>query len=284
MSNYPNFSKERYKELLVKTMAEFIKFCNRNDIEYIGAYGTVLGAIRHKGLIPWDDDIDVFMTRDNYEKFLKLKDGMKGSGYEIVDIDDEGYYLPFAKFCDTNTSIWEVENLPFVLGVFIDVFPLDYVEEDDTDCVKLRNEYMALFDKYLHSLKTFRIKDVFSFGGFKSFLKAKFYKMTVSRKSVRAMEHLIRTKQGPFRMYYRSLDKYTRSKFESTWFDECIEVPYEDISIRIPKEYDKFLAHCYGDYMTPPPKEKQVSQHYHYFVDLEKRLTIEEIKRIKNGK
>ena len=110
-----SFSRERYKELLIKTMSEFIKVCDRNGIEYIGAYGTVLGAIRHKGLIPWDDDIDVFMTRENYEKFLRLKKNLVGSGYEIVDLDDKGYYLPFAKFCDSQTTIWEVENLPFIL-------------------------------------------------------------------------------------------------------------------------------------------------------------------------
>ena len=279
-----SFSRERYKELLIKTMSEFIRVCNQNDIEYIGAYGTVLGAIRHKGLIPWDDDIDVFMTRENYEKFLRLKKSLAGSGYEIVDLDDKGYYLPFAKFCDTNTTIWEVENLPFVLGIFVDVFPLDFVEENDTDCIKLRNEYMALFDKYTHSLKTFHAKDLLSLSGLKSFLKSRYYRLTVNRELLRKLECQMKSKRGPYRMYYRSMDKYSRSKFNSAWFDECVEVPYENITIRIPKNYDAFLTHCYGNYMEPPPVEKQVTQHYHYFVDLDKRLSVEEVKKIKNGK
>jgi len=279
-----SFSRERYKELLIKTMSEFIKVCDRNGIEYIGAYGTVLGAIRHKGLIPWDDDIDVFMTRENYEKFLRLKKNLVGSGYEIVDLDDKGYYLPFAKFCDSQTTIWEVENLPFILGVFIDIFPLDYVEENDGDCVKLRNEYMTLFNKYTHSLKTFSVKDLFSLKGLKSFVKSMYFRLTVNRNSLRNLENQMKVKRGPYRMYYRSMDKYSRSKFDATWFDECVEVPYENITIRIPKNYDAFLTHCYGNYMEPPPVEKRVTQHYHYFVDLERRLSIEDIKKIKNGK
>lgn len=279
-----SFSKNKYKELLIKTMSEFIKVCNQNGIEYVGAYGTVLGAIRHKGLIPWDDDIDVFMIRENYEKFLRLKKSLVGSGYEIVDLDDKGYYLPFAKFCDANTTIWEVENLPFIFGVFIDVFPLDFVEEQDEACAKLHCDYKALFDKYTHSLKTFHAKDLLSLRGLKSFLKSRYYRMTVNRDSLRNLENQMKVKRGPYRMYYRSMDKYSRSKFDATWFDECVEVPYENITIRIPKNYDAFLTHCYGNYMELPPVEKRVTQHYHYFVDLNNRLSIEEIKKLKNGK
>lgn len=276
-----NFSQTRYKELLLKTMSEFIKVCDQNGIEYIGAYGSVLGAVRHKGLIPWDDDIDVFMTRENYEKFLQLKKTLNGSGYEIVDLDNDGYYLPYAKFCDANTSIWEIENLPFVLGIFIDVFPLDFVEENDAECVALRDEYIVLFRKYVRSKRSFRFADLLSLSGLKDFFKTVYYRKTVKKEMLRNIENKIKNKRGPYRMYYRSMDKYSKSKFDASWFDECIEVPYENFSIRIPKNYDAYLTQCYGNYMEPPPIEKRVSQHFHYFVDLDKRLSEEEIRKIK---
>ena len=206
-ANTVDYSESLYKEKLLKTMKEFTDVCRRNDIEYIGAYGTVLGAVRHKGLIPWDDDIDVFMTRENYEKFLRLKKSLAGSGYEIVDLDDKGYYLPFAKFCDTNTTIWEVESLPFVFGIFIDVFPLDFVEEDDRECEKLRNAYMALFRRYIHSLRVYHAKDLLSLKGLKSFVKSVLFKLIVRKGMLRSLESKIKQKRGPYRMYYRSMDR-----------------------------------------------------------------------------
>ena len=111
MQQTMTYSESRYKEILLKTMKAFIAFCKEHDIEYMAAYGTILGTIRHKGLIPWDDDIDVFMTRENYEKFLQFKKDVFKTGYEIIDKNDKGYYLPFAKFCDANSTIWEKKEI-----------------------------------------------------------------------------------------------------------------------------------------------------------------------------
>ena len=152
----------RYKKVLLETMKAFIDFCSQNKLEYVAAYGTALGAVRHKGLIPWDDDIDVFMTRDNYEKFLECREKAKLAGYEIFDLNDEGYYLPFAKFCNANTTLWEVERLPFVMGVFIDVFPLDFTSEDESYSVEVRRQYKEFWGWYFQSLKKFKVGDFVS--------------------------------------------------------------------------------------------------------------------------
>ena len=122
-----------YRSILLKTMKAFIALCKEYDIHYVAAYGTILGAVRHNGLIPWDDDIDVFMTRENYEKFLSLRNYSSLKDYEIIDIENEGYYLPFAKFCDKHTTLWEVKKFPFIIGVFIDIFPLDKACIDESE-------------------------------------------------------------------------------------------------------------------------------------------------------
>ena len=76
----------RYKEILLNTMKSLMNFCEKHGIQYVAAYGTVLGAVRHKGIIPWDDDIDIIMNRENYEKFLRLRNSSDLGHYEIIDI------------------------------------------------------------------------------------------------------------------------------------------------------------------------------------------------------
>lgn len=278
------FSQDLYNKLLFKTMKDFIGFCKQNDIKYCAAFGTVLGAIRHKGVIPWDDDIDVFMNRENYEKFLTLRNQAKECGYEIYDKSDEGYYLQFAKFCNANCSIWEVKPYPFILGPFIDVFPLDKVSDDVDYCLGLKKQYKELFSKYLLGIRRFEVSELMSLSGIKSFVKSMIYSVTANLQKVNQFENKIRAVTGNSYMYYSTMVPDDRCIFPTEMFDSCIDAPFEDFSIKIPEQFDVYLKKTYGDYMTPPPKEKQVSQHYHYFVDLEKRLTIEEIKRIKNGK
>ena len=113
-----------YKDKLIETFAAFDRFCREHDIKYYAAYGTLIGAVRHKGLIPWDDDVDVYMLRKDYEKFCSFK-GKIDDHYDVMDINDENYWLlSLAKFVDTDTTLWEFKDLPLVLGVYVDVFPL----------------------------------------------------------------------------------------------------------------------------------------------------------------
>ena len=93
---------------------------------------------------------------------------------------------------------------------------------------------------------------------------------------------ILQIQKGNKYKYYCSLSENPRiSVFEKDWLDDTIDVPYEDGEIKIPRKYDEYLRLQYGDYMTLPPVEKRVSQHYHYYVDLEQRLSIEEVRQIK---
>ncbi|GAA6530400.1 hypothetical protein LPYR103PRE_23730 [Segatella asaccharophila] len=101
---------EEVRVKLLQTFKAFIAFCEENNLQYYGECGTCLGAIRHKGFIPWDDDIDVCMPREDYEKVIALRGELKGSGYEIFKFGDESsdtgtYTTSFLKFCDANATI-----------------------------------------------------------------------------------------------------------------------------------------------------------------------------------
>ena len=140
-----------YKEKLIETFYAFDQFCTKNDIKYYAAYGTLIGAVRHKGLIPWDDDVDVYMLREDYDKFCSFR-GHVDSHYDIMDINDENYWLlSLAKFVDTNTTLWELKELPLILGVYIDVFPLDEIESDTN--LELKHDYDKYSDLILRGMR-----------------------------------------------------------------------------------------------------------------------------------
>lgn len=278
-----------FKERLLQTMKAFDSFCQRYDLKYVAAYGTVIGAIRHKGLIPWDDDIDVFMDYDNYYRFLKLKSEAKTIGYDIVDRKDYGYYLPVAKFVDMGSTILERKEYSCVFGVFIDVFPLGYVENVE-ESRKMHAAYLYHSKKMALGL----IRHNFSFALLKEIIVNPFYYFQQIKERFNISYHqseldkldlcISKIKQGKYRLYYRSMDSFDKSLFRSEWFDTEIRVPFEDFEISIPAKYEEYLKTVYGDYMTPPPVEKQVSNHGHYYLNLQEGLSIKEVKdRIKKG-
>ena len=99
--------KLKYKEILCNTMKSFINICKEHNLQYYACAGTCLGAIRHKGMIPWDDDIDVLMPRSDYDKFLALKQKLQGTGYEIVDSNNQ-FYRVKEMMSSIMTKIWNI--------------------------------------------------------------------------------------------------------------------------------------------------------------------------------
>lgn len=278
-----------FKQKLLETMKKFDSFCFKFGIEYVAAYGTVLGAVRHKGLIPWDDDVDVFMDWNNYTKFLSLKNEANSFRCSIFDRKNDGYYLPMAKFADKSSTIWEHEQLPFVFGVYIDIFPLGFVKEVETSR-KLHEAYLYHSQKLTDGYRRFSL----SLSNFKSIIRYPLQTINCisERKKINGHQleldkldaDISKICKGDNRLYYRSMDSFVLSLFKSEWFEKVIRVPFEDFEIPIPIGYDEYLTTCYGDYMKLPPKEKQVSHHSHYYLNLKEGLTLEDVKeRIKRG-
>ena len=168
------FDVVRYKTILFKTFQAFIDTCEKYDLRYFCAGGTVLGAVRHGNIIPWDDDIDVFMPRDDYERLIELSPEISKGDYSVIAARITPMFATFAKFYDKNTTLWELKEIPFVYGIYIDIFPLD--ESNDSQEVFLK-KYMRLRNAqrwYQLSQMKFKISDILSYykqGDMKYFYK-----------------------------------------------------------------------------------------------------------------
>lgn len=282
------YDKDKYLKVLFKTFEAFINTCEKYDLRYFCAGGTVLGAVRHGNIIPWDDDIDVFMPRKDYEKIIALNSEISKGDYGVISAHNTENSATFAKFYSKNTTLWELKEIPFVYGLYIDIFPLD---ETDDDLDTFLSKYMKLRNaqrKYQLCQMRFDVKDIIKY--YRLGDKKYFYKGILSwffprilkshyRKHLLDCESLFIGKEGTGHHMVCPYGEYFKKEYqEKSWYDDYALLPFGSLQVRVPKDYDAFLKHVYGDYMKLPPKEKQVSHHYHYFLDLDKGLTLDEVK------
>lgn len=276
---------KQFKVVLLRTFKAFIDFCEEYELTYYAAYGTLLGAVRHDGIIPWDDDIDVFMPRADYMRFLSLR-GQTGDNYEIIDIDTKGYFLDFAKFSDKKTSLMEKPGEP-VIGIYIDIFPLDnYDDEKCRALVKYNQLYYYAWMIYGHSQRRY------SWAQVKYFLKCKqYYYLAVmvfdicfakclawpARQIINVFVSKLKSVPSTDKLWKYSILRSKSFVRHGSWFGKGKKHRFEHLQVTVPDNYDAILMQDYGDYMTPPPKEQQESIHYHFFVDYNRRFTEREV-------
>lgn len=273
----------QFKEKLIETFKAFDTFCKSHDIKYYAGYGTLIGVVRHHGLIPWDDDIDVLMLPEDYNKLCSFRGKVEGH-YDIVDSRDKGYWLfDIAKFVDTNTTLWEYEDRPCITGVYIDIFPLS--ESTYNEGADILKEYRYLSKKVERSMMKHSVNELTNIIKNRNWgrLKTLIYDVLCRqffrgywRKKYEECHKRIKEGKGEYYLCYESMYG-ERDILRKEWFSSTIDAEFEGMTMKIPSGYDAFLTQVYGDYMKLPPAEKQVTHHAHYFLDLNRRWTLEEI-------
>lgn len=293
---------DKYRAILLRTMKDFIRFCDAENLNWYLAFGSAIGAERHKGMIPWDDDIDVYMPRPDYERFLsmagKVNDLVRGldGKYDILSTrtGTPDYPVAIAKFSDMNTTIWEQEKYPCVFGVFVDVFPLDAVGNDMEQNARAKNLYVNAFKNYRRSLRHYEAGDVL-----KTLVQCRFSKFAGMLKDILVM----RPRKSRFLERFNDMDRsmagsegdmlMTMPSYSPTekvchpkaWYDGYKSLPFEDFEVRVPAENDAVLRRIYGDYMQLPPKYERISTHGRYYMNLDRRLSVDEVKELlRSGK
>lgn len=248
--------------LLLGTLEFIDKVCKENNIKYSVVGGTAIGAIRHKGFIPWDDDVDIGMLREDYEKFLKIMDSGKynDTKYKCLHYSPlyPNYYYRFAKMVDTTTSLTESnlirnENM----GLFVDIFPYDYVDETKIKKAIKKTRINSLMLVYASRKHYIWHKNFFkNFIALPAYTWAKILGKDFWMKKCIKIEQACKTKTeivAPFGGAYGIKEIMPISIFDST-----IRVPFETIEVELFNNYDTYLTNIYGDYMTPPPPEKRI--------------------------
>ncbi len=252
------------KEVLLDALVHFADFCDANDLRYYLCGGTLLGAIRHRGFIPWDDDIDVIMPRPDYERFMEITKGGMTDRYSAQShTHNPKHVYPFIKVYDRKTVLIEDRYATTAdSGVFIDVFPLDGIPESD-----------SLFRKRLARIKFWRKIDTYAGT---STIASKNALRTVTRAVLVGLGKTIGTRfiNGKIDRIARACSLESskfcgvlvwgygaREKMVSSTFLPRTRVVFEGHEFYTTNGYDEYLRGLYGDYMTLPPEEKRVSHH-----------------------
>lgn len=249
----------------LEILKEINRVCEKHKILYWLEGGSMLGAVRHHGFIPWDDDLDIAMFREDYNRFLKIAPQELKSDYFLqTEKTDPDYPLFFAKVRKNNTFLDEKQLSQFQIhkGIFVDIFPVDRMPMTESQIKRHRIYLWLLFRLYFQTGKrVLPVSSVLSKPGISSFLKH----IRFNKIKLRNYINKIYTKYNS-REQYRYTSSWTMSQkmnwlYKKEWHDSFIEVEFEDMTARIPGGYHELLTHAYGDYMTPPPKEKQVPGH-----------------------
>lgn len=262
-----------YKNKLIECLIEIDRVCNENGLRYYLTGGTLLGAIRHKGFIPWDDDIDIAMPRSDYEKLRNIASVVFEKKFRLVTIDeDKNYYCRFAKLYHQETTLVEFEHPFYLGGLYVDVFPLDGLPKDEIKrkkhFIKYTKALNILYRLYSHPIK---ISEVNSLRGLLRYGKRKIYGLLYSiPEIIKVCEKTAKTYPFEESEYVANLSGAwgEREITKREYFDEHDYAEFEGRKYRIPKGYHMLLTGLYGDYLQLPPIEKQVSHHSRYFMDL----------------
>ena len=263
----------RLKEIEIDLLSRFIEVCERLNLRYFAIGGTLLGAVRHKGFIPWDDDIDVGMPRSDYEIFVKEGGRYFSDPYFLQTFSsDKEAIFPFAKLRDSGTTFIEksAASLHINHGVYIDIFPLDGYPTSRIKGKILNWEKAILNERVL-----------------KGFIDLE-HSNNLKRKIVLSLTAPL-SSQGAVKRFDKLIKKYDyedsylianycgawgkKEIVPKHWYGNGIQGTFESIEIMLPEKYDLWLTQVYGDYNKYPPLEEQVPHHFCKVIDLENPYT-----------
>lgn len=258
-----------HQVVLLELLKEFDRVCKKHNIPYVVFCGSALGAVRHKGFIPWDDDLDVSMLRSDYDRFLEVAPAELDGKYYLQAEFSDHWPLHFSKLRKNNTTCLEKyhpKDNQTHQGIYIDVFPCDTAS--DVEWVRKLQFYASrvVLAKTLpkRGYETDSTKKKI-FMAFCRLLPLKpFHRFAMGNKN----------KDSKYvDTFLACTSKYKKGVYKREWFTEKIEMDFEDIKVPVSAHYDDLLTCMYGDYMQIPSEEDRKCKVHAILVDTERNYT-----------
>ncbi|MGE6553754.1 LicD family protein [Exiguobacterium artemiae] len=252
------------KQIQIEALRFLIEYLEKNKINYFIIAGTLLGAVRHKGFIPWDDDVDIGMTRQDYNKFMTLfKNDFERNNealYFLQNWDTDPHFaMPFSKLRVNNTIYKEevTQHVNIHHGIYIDIFPFDDVHSNKLlSCIQEKGT--MLLQKMILAKSSYRLT---------SRKMSVFYKVALfpfPKKLMIALIHAINaknTKDNKLMVCSGGSYGFKKEVVEKQWFERSTILSFENLEVRAPSGYIPYLKNLYGDYTTLPPLHQRKSRH-----------------------
>ena len=237
----------------------FIAFCEEKQLTYYMCGGSALGAVRHAGFIPWDDDVDVMMPRNDYELLLKTFHSERYRLYSCWNRED--YFYPFAKIVDENTLLIENVNAKSKLGVYIDVFPIENLPSDDKLRKRIYRKRSAFMFDITSKTATNKKRSLLKTCGLMA-LKIKNCRRSLLD-IVRAFDTFAKKvsseSDGTAYMGKIIWGYGLKEVMPSNVYKKPSVLQFENLSVNMPTDYDYYLKSLFGNYMELPPEDKRIS-------------------------
>lgn len=263
-----SISNTELKEIELNILLAVAEYCEKNNLQYFLAYGTLIGAVRHSGFIPWDDDVDIMMPRKDYNYLINhFNEDMAGTPYHAIIPFSEHSRHTILKIGDNRTIKREPEyrytNDTKAGMIDIDVFPLDGVPEELSQYKIWYKNLYALYNSYFLKIRTFKNLNIKS--KIKIFIKKVSLFFSTTKESIMKKTHELHNKYPFDECNYVGCVECCwnsgKNHFKKELFLEYELLSFCNHELRVPVGYDEVLRSLYGDYMKLPPKEAQVPMH-----------------------
>ncbi len=252
---------KKLQKYQIEILDEVVRICQKHKIQYFIIGGNLIGAIRHKGFIPWDDDLDIAMMREDYDKFLEVAT-QEIDKRMLVDYaeNNEYYYLPFAKI-RLRDSIYEEpeqKNYQGPKGIWIDIFPMDNANQEDSLFIR----WQTFLKESIHFINAIKANVTSEKNSIMKKIIRFIFKPISTQKLVRLQQKIMKwenRKEAKYCISFGARYGMRKQTMLKSVFLPATQVEYEGKMYDAPGNYEFYLKRVYGDYMTLPPEDKRVT-------------------------